>query len=424
MSRVPDDDGHEKKRGNAMTTRRLMLATALLAASGFAACTRAAWAEDTVKVGVLNDISGVNSSSSGMGSVLAAQMAAEDFMAEAGPGGAKVSIVFADHQNKADIGAQIVRQWIDKDGVDAVVDLPNSAVALAVNQVMREKDRAFLASSTATSDLTSKFCAATTVQWTFDTWALANGTATALVKQGGDSWYFITSDYAFGHALERDATDVVTQAGGHVVGHSFTPLDTTDMSSYLLQAQASKAKVVGLAQGGTDLWNLVKQAGEFGIGRDSQKLTGLLVFIADVDSIGLQQAQGLLLTSAFYWDLNDSTRAWSKRFSARFNGKPPTMNHAGVYSSTLAFLKAQAVAKSRSGTAIVAQMEAAPFTDPLFGRMSVRKDGRAVHDMYLFQVKTPAESKSRWDVYKLVETIPADRAFRPMAQGACPLVKG
>ena len=393
-------------------------------ALSLAAPARAEIPGGVLKGGVLNDMGGPFADLSGKGSVAAAQLAAEDFAKEAGPGAPRVEIVSADHQNKADVGAATARRWVDQDGVAAVVDVPNSAVALAVNQVLRDKDRAFLASSTATSDLTGKFCAPTTVQWTFDTWALANGTARALVKGGGDTWFFITADYAFGQALSRDATALVQANGGKVLGEARHPLDTTDLSSYLLTAQASGAKVIALANAGTDTSNTIKQAAEFGVGRGGkQRLAGLLVFLTDVDALGLQTAQGLVLTEAFYWDLNDRTRAWSKRFAERAGGRMPTMNHAGVYSSVLAYLRAATAADTVSGAKVVARMAAAPIEDPLFGTTTIRRDGRAVHDMYLFEVKTPAESKGRWDYYKLAATIPADQAFRPMAEGGCPLVQ-
>jgi len=376
-----------------------------------------------IKIGVLNDMSGVSANISGKGSVTAAQMAAEDFAAEAGPGAPKVEILSADHQNKADVGAAIARGWIDRDGVIAVADVPNSAVALAVNQVLREKDRAFLASSSATSDLTGSQCAATTVQWTFDTWALANGTARAVSRQGGHKWFFIASDYALGASLVRDASAVVKAEGGSVVGDLRAPLDVTDWSSYLLQAQASGADVIATANAGTDVVNTLKQAAEFGIGRDGrQRMVGLLVFLPDVEGMGLDVAQGLLLTEAFYWDLNDKTRTWTKRFAARSGGRVPTMNHAGVYSETLAFLRAAKDAGTASGAALVARMKAAPIDDPLFGPTTIRTDGRAMHAMYLFRVKVPAASKGPFDLYDLVATIPAEQAFRPMAEGGCPLV--
>ena len=387
----------------------------------------ASWAQipgNTIRIGVLNDMSGPFADLSGKDSVVAAQMAADDFAKDAGSGAPKVEILSADHQNKADIGAAIARRWADQDNVAAVVDVPNSAVALAVNQVMKEKDRTFLASSSATSDLTGPQCTRTTVQWTFDTWALANGTARALVARGGSTWFFLASDYAFGAALTRDATALVKQSGGTVLGGVRMPLGAPDMSSYLLQAQASGAQVLGIAAAGDDVTNIVKQAAEFGLGRnDTQRLAGLLVFLTDVKSMGLQTAQGLLLTEAFYWDLNDKTRAWSDRFAAKAGGRKPTMNHAGVYSSVLAYLRAAAVVQSISGQAVVAKMEAAPIDDALFGPTTIRPDGRAVHAMYLFQVKTPAQSKGPWDFYNLVSTIPPEQAFRPMNEGGCPLVK-
>jgi branched-chain amino acid transport system substrate-binding protein len=395
----------------------------LFAAASFAPVS-AQIPNNTIRVGVLNDMSGPYADLSGKGSVIAAQMAAEDFAAQAGPDAPKVAILSADHQNKADIGAAIARRWVDEEAVDAVVDVPNSAVALAVNQVMRDKDRAFLASSTATSDLTGSACAPTTVQWTFDTWALANGTAAALIGEGGKSWYFIASDNALGKPLVRDAGALVGTHGGHVLGDVRSPLGAADLSSELLQAQSSGAQVIGIANAGDDVVNTVKQAAEFGIGKDgSQKLAGLLVFLTDVKAMGLQTAQGLLLTEAFYWDLNDATRAWSARFAARDGGRMPTMNQAGVYSSVLAYLRAAAAAQSVSGSAVVARMAAAPIHDALFGPTTIRPDGRAVHAMYLFQVKSPAQSKSAWDVYNLVATIPAEQAFRPLAQGGCRLVK-
>jgi branched-chain amino acid transport system substrate-binding protein len=377
----------------------------------------------TIKVGVLNDMTGPYADLSGKGSIIAAQMAAEDFAKEAGPSAPKVEILSADHQNKADVGASIVRAWIDRDNVAAIVDVPNSAVALAVNQITREKDRTFLASSSATSDLTGAQCAPTTVQWTFDTWALANGTARALLQSGGKKWFFIAADYALGLSLVRDAGALITSSGGSIAGTVKAPLGAADLSSYLLQAQSSGADVIGIANAGDDVVNTVKQAAEFGIARDGkQRLAGLLVFLTDVQAMGVNTAQGLLLTEAFYWDLNDSTRAWSQRFAARAGGRMPTMNHAGVYSETLAFLRATAAAGTLSGKAVVAKMGAAPIDDPLFGPTTIRPDGRAVHAMYLFQVKQPAESKGPYDLYKLVATIPAAEAFRPMADGGCPLV--
>jgi branched-chain amino acid transport system substrate-binding protein len=377
-----------------------------------------------LKIGVLTDMAGPYADLSGKGSVVAARLAAEDFAAESGPRAPRVEVVVADHQNKADVGAGIVRRWVDEEGVSAVIDVPNSTVALAINQFMRDRDRAFIASSVASSDLTGKFCMPTTVQWTMDTWALANGTATALVKDHGDTWFFLTADYAFGHALSRDAAALVRANGGQVLGEVRHPLGTADLSSPLLTARSSGAKVIALANAGADAGNAIKQAAEFGIGSDGkQRLAGLLIFITDIDAVGLQTAQRMVLTSAFYWDLNDQTRAWSRRFAARMDGRMPTMDQAGVYSSMLAYLRAAKAADTISGTKVVAQMASAPIGDSLFGTTTIRRDGRAVHDMYLFEVKAPAESKGRWDYYKLIATIPAGQAFRPMAEGGCPMVQ-
>jgi branched-chain amino acid transport system substrate-binding protein len=374
---------------------------------------------ETVKVGVLNDMAGPFADQAGRGSVIAARMAAEDFAAEGG--GFKVEILSADHQNKPDIGSQIVREWVDRQGVAAVADVVNSAVALAVNQVMRERNRTFIASSSGTSDLTGKFCAPTTVQWTYDTWALGNAAARALTKQGGDTWFFIAFDYALGAALERDTTEVLKSLGGKVLGSTRHPLGAADFSSYLLEAQASGARVVALADTGTDLVNGVKQAGEFGL-RQKQVLTGLFTQIVDVDAIGLKDAQGLLLSEAFYWDLNDQTRAFSRRFAGLFGARVPTENQAGVYSSVLAYLHAVKAANSIEGERVLTAMRRAPIEDALFGTVTIRPDGRAVHPMYEFRVKKPEASKQRWDYYELVETIPGDEAFRPLSQGGCPAV--
>lgn len=374
---------------------------------------------DPVKIGILNDMGGPFADQSGPGSVVAAHMAAEDFAAQSGS--FPVQILSADHQNKPDVGAQIARQWVDRDGVAAIADAVNSGVGLAVNQVMAEKHRTFLATNVGTSDLTGKFCQPTTVQWTMDTYALGSTIARAVMQQGGNTWYFISFDYALGAALERDATATLTALGGKVVGSTRHPLGTTDFSSYLLAAQSSGAKVVALADTGADLINAVKQASEFGLTKQ-QTLAGLFTQIVDVDAIGLQAAQGLLVTEAFYWDLNDTTRAFSRRFAQRFNGRMPTANQAGVYSSVLAYLNAVKAADTIEGEAVVAQMQKAPIHDALFGTVTVRKDGRAVHDMYTFKVKTPAESKGRWDDYRIVTTIPGNEAFRPLNQGGCPLV--
>ncbi len=335
----------------------------------------------------------------------------------------KVDIISADHQNKPDIGANIARQWFDTQNVDAIVDVPNSGVALAVNEVVREKNKVFLVSGAAISDLTGPKCSPNTIHWTYDTWMLANGTGKAVVKTGGDTWFFITADYAFGHALERDTTAVVQANGGKVLGSVSVPLNNQDFSSFLLQAQQSKAKIIGLANAGGDTINSIKQGAEFGITAGGQHFAGLLVFIGDVEAMGLKVAQGLVLTETFYWDMNDATRAWTKRWQADRPGKFPTMNQAGVYSATLHYLKAVAALKSaKDGKAVVDEMKKMPTDDPLFGKGIVRADGRKIHPAYLFQVKSPAESKYPGDDYILKATIPANEAFRPMKDDNCPLV--
>jgi branched-chain amino acid transport system substrate-binding protein len=374
----------------------------------------------TVKIGVLNDRSGVYADLSGEGSVTAARMAAEDFGAEAK--GIKVEIVSADHQNKPDVASTITRQWIDQDGVNAIVDVPTSSAALAVNEITKEANAVFINSGAASSDLTGPACSPHTVHWTYDTWALANGTGSAMVEQGGDTWFFLTADYAFGHALERDTSAVVEKAGGTVVGTVRHPFPGTDFSSFLLQAQSSGAKVIGLANAGGDTINSIKQAAEFGITQAGQALAGLLIFITDVHALGLQTAQGLVLTESFYWDLNDQTREWSARFEA-IDGDKPTMVQAGVYAGVLHYLKAIEQTKSTEADAVVAKMKEMSTDDPLFGQGEIRADGRKVHDMYLFRVKSPEQSSGEWDYYETVATIPADRAFRPLADGNCPLVQ-
>lgn len=375
----------------------------------------------SVKLGVLNDRSGLYADLTGEGSVVAARLAVADF--KAAEKGIKVEIVSADHQNKPDVGSTIARTWYDQDGVDVILDTPTSSVALAVNQITREKNKIFINSGAASSDLTGKACSPNTVHWTYDTVALANGTGGAMVKAGGDSWFFLTADYAFGHALERDTAAIVTKNGGKVLGVVRTPFPGTDFSSFLLQAQASKAKVIGLANAGGDTINSIKQAGEFGITQGGQKLAGLLVFITDVHALGLQTAQGLVLTESFYWDTNDQTRAWSERFAKAHNGNKPTMIQAGVYAGVLHYLKAVEAAKSKDSAAVMAKMKEMTTDDPLFGKGSIRADGRKMHDMFLFEVKKPAESKGPWDYYKQVAVLPAEQAFRPLAESECPLVK-
>ena len=382
-----------------------------------------AQSDGVIKIGVMNDMSGLYADIAGPGSVWAAKKAVEDFGAAAK--GMKVEVLAADHQNKPDIGSNVVRQWIDVDKVDVIVDVPTSSVALAVNQITKDKNKVFLNSGAASSDLTSKACTPNTVHWTYDTWALANGTGKAAVKTGGDTWFFLTADYAFGHALERDTEAVVLANGGKVLGKVRHPFPGQDFSSFLLQAQSSKAKVIGLANAGGDTINSIKQAAEFGIVKGGQSLAGLLVFVTDVHALGLATAQGLLVTEAFYWDRTDDSRAFSKEFAAANKGRMPTMVQAGVYASVLHYLKAVAALKNdeSDGAKVVAQMKTMPTDDKLFGKGSIREDGRKIHDMYLFEVKKPAESKGPWDYYKVRATIPAAEAFRPIAQGECAMAK-
>jgi branched-chain amino acid transport system substrate-binding protein len=384
-----------------------------------------AFADDkVVKIGALSDQSGLYSDLGGPGSTLAAQMAVED--SGLTKKGWTIDVISGDHQNKPDIGAGIARKWFDEDKVDVIVDVPNSGVALAVSGVVKEKNGVFLISGASTSDLTGKACSPNSIHWTFDTYALANGTGKAVVKAGGDSWFFLTADYAFGHALQRDTSAVVEANGGKVLGSVNVPLNTPDFSSYLLQAQSSKAKIIGLSNAGGDTSNSIKQAHEFGIAAGGQKLAALLLFITDVNAIGLDIAQGLEFTETFYWDMNDGARAFSKRFSERMkNHAAPSMVQAGVYSATLHYLKALEAlgGNPHDGAKVVAKMKEMPTDDPLFGKTTIRADGRRLFPAYLFEVKSPAESKYPWDYYKLIGTIPAEEAARPLAQSECPMVK-
>jgi branched-chain amino acid transport system substrate-binding protein len=405
-----------------MTIRQILRSSVVAAAVALAwPGAQAQISDGVIKIGVLSDMSSLYTDIAGRGSELAARMAVEDFGAAAK--GMKVEIVSADHQNKPDVGSQIANQWYDVDKVDVIVDVPTSSVALAINEVTRKKGKAFLVSGAASSDLTGKACSPNTIHWAYDTWMLANGTGNAIVKTGGDSWFFLTADYAFGHALERDTEAVVQKNGGKVLGKVRHPLNTQDFSSFLLQAQASKAKIVGLANAGGDTTNSIKQAAEFGIVKRGQNLAGLLVFISDVHSLGLPTAQGLIFTETFYWDMNDQTRAFTKRFAPANRGIHPTMVHAGVYSAVLHYLKAIESAKTDDGTKVIAEMKRLPTDDPLFGKGSVRADGRKIHPAYLVEVKKPSESKGPWDYHRVRATIPAEEAFRPMDQGGCSLVK-
>src|SRR5882757_1989526 len=396
-----------------------MTALAVVLATG------SAYAQTTVKIGVLSDMSSLYADIGGPGSVAAAKLAVADF--NAANKDIKVEIVSGDHQNKQDVGSSIANQWLDVEKVDVIVDVPNSGVALSLNEIIRGKNKVFINSGAASSDLTGAKCSPNTVHWTYDTWMLANGTGKAIVKTGGDTWFFLTADYAFGHALERDTAAVVEANGGKVLGKVRHPINTSDFSSFLLQAQASKAKVIGLANAGGDTINSIKQAAEFGIVKGGQSLAGLLVFASDVNALGLNTAQGLVLTETWYWDQNDTNRAWTKRWAAerKTTDKVPTMNQAGVYAGTLHYLKAVTALKSAAdGKAVVAEMKKEPTDDPLFGKGSIRADGRKLHPAYLFEVKKPSESKYFGDFYKVRATIPADQAFRPLKEGGCPLVSG
>jgi branched-chain amino acid transport system substrate-binding protein len=394
------------------------LAALALAASG----AHAQISDGVIKIGVMNDQSGTYADLAGPGSVVAARMAVEDF--GAAKKGMKVEIVVADHQNKPEVGSSIARQWFDVDKVDMIVDVPTSSVVLAVNQVAKEKNKVLIVSTGATVDLTGKACTPNSVHWTYDTWSLANGTGTAVVKNGGNTWFFLTADYAFGHSLEEQTEAVVLKLGGKVLGKVRHPFPSADMSSFLLQAQASKAKIIGLANAGADTINAIKQGAEFGIVKGGQQFAGLLVFLTDVHSLGLNVAQGLLLTESFYWDLNPQTRAFSQRFAKLHKGAMPTMGQAGVYAGVLHYLKAvEALKSDAAGDKVVAKMKELPTDDPAFGKGRIRQDGRKIHDMYLFEVKKPSESKGPWDYYTLRGTIPAEQAFRPEKEGGCPLVK-
>jgi branched-chain amino acid transport system substrate-binding protein len=375
----------------------------------------------TVKVGVLTDMSGFASDANGKGSVLAAQMAAEDFAKELPD--MNIEVIFADHQNKPDIGGGIARKWIDTEKVNAILDIPVSSVALAVNEITRNSNALFIASGPGSTDLTGSKCSPHLVHWTYDTWALARGTAKSVTESGKKKWFFLTADYAFGHALEKDATELVRASGGTVVGAVRHPINTPDFSSFLLQAQASGADVIALANAVGDTINSIKQAAEFNILGSKQSVVALLLQLTDVHSLGLQVAKGLFLTQPFYWDQNAGTREFADRFAKRLDGRRPTDVQAGVYAGFLHYLKAVKQTNDTSADTVIAAMKAMPTDDPLFGRGRIRSDGRKIHPTYVMQVKTPAESKGPWDYFKIIDTIPAEEAFRPENQGGCPLVK-
>jgi branched-chain amino acid transport system substrate-binding protein len=381
----------------------------------------AQFTNNVIKIGVLTDQSGLWSDMSGRGSVEAAKMAVEDFGGSVGD--TPIEVIDADHQNKPNIGAAIAAGWIDVDKVDVIVDVPNSGVALAVAKVVADKNRVFIASGAATPNLTGKACAPTTVHWTYDTWALGHGTARELVKAGGDTWFFVTADYAFGRQLQEDMSATVVASGGKVVGSVLHQLNENDFRSALLKAQASGAKVIGLANAGADTIKSIRDAAALHLAQDGRKLASFFVTITDVHSLGLERAQGLEFASAFYWDRNEQSRAWSRRFAVRNNGRMPTMVQAGVYASVLHYLKAtRELGADGDGKALVAKMKSIPTDDWLFGRGRIRPDGRKVHSLFLYEVKKPSESKGPWDYYKLLGEIPADQAFRPLSQGDCPLV--
>jgi branched-chain amino acid transport system substrate-binding protein len=392
---------------------------ALALALGLA--TAAAAEEKPIRIGVLNDMSGPYADFQGPGSVLAAEMAVEDYGGRAA--GRKVEVISADHQNKTDVGAAIARKWLDEDGVDMIADVPNSAVALAVNQIVKEKNKVFIGSGAGTAALTGEQCTPNTVHWTYDTWQLGHALGRAIVEQGKNNWFFIAADYAFGHDLQKQAADAVVKNGGKVLGTVDAPLGTTDFSSFLLQAQSANPEVLALAVAGADLTNAVKQAAEFGVSRKAS-LAAFVLTVQNIPAVTLQAAQGLLTVNAWYWDLNDGTRKWAERYEARFSKhQMPNDMQAGVYSSVLAYLKAvDKVGGAGDGRAVVAAMKATPSDDPVYGKVEIRADGRAMHPVYLLQAKSPEESKRPWDYFKVVAAIPADHAFRPLDEGKCPLV--
>ena len=397
-----------------------MQKTIILVASFLASFSVPAWAQTPLKLGLLLDMSGPYADIGGQGSVTAARMAVDDFGGKVL--GRPIEVVFADHQNKPDLASALARQWFDDQGVETILDVAGSSAALAVNEVAKQRNKIFIANLPAVRRLTNEDCAPYTVHYTYDNYALGKGTGEATVKAGYDSWFFITADYVFGKDLETITSTFVAKNGGKVVGSVRAPLNTADFSSYLLQARASQAKVIGLANSGADTINAIKQAAEFGVGKSGQKLVGLLVYITDVNSLGLQTAQGLLLTEAFYWDMNDETHAWSRRYFDKMK-KMPNMNQAGVYSSTLHYLKAVEASGTVEASAVMKKMKATPIDDFFARGGRIREDGRMVHDMYLFEVKKPSESSEPWDDYKLVATIPAEEAFQPLSQSTCPLVK-
>jgi branched-chain amino acid transport system substrate-binding protein len=396
----------------------VVVAGLALAVTGTAA--NAQISDDVVKLGVLTDMSSLYADATGKGSLAAVEMAVADYGGKVK--GKPIEVVSADHQNKPDVGVAIARNWYDNEKVDAILDVPTSSVALPISALTREKNKININSGGGSSDITGPACSPNTVHYTYDTYALSNVAGKAMVKRGEDTWFFVTADYAFGMALERDAANVVKESGGKVLGDVRAPLNTSDFSSYLLQAQASKAKVVALANAGGDTTNALKQAAEFGLAQSGQKMIALLMEITDTHSLGLKATQGLIVTDGFYWDMNDETRAFSKRFYDKI-GRMPTMIQAGLYSATMHYLKAIEAIGTDDAPKVMAQMRATPINDFFAKNGKIRIDGRMVHDMYLFEVKKPSESKGEWDLYKLIATVPGDEAFRPLDKGGCPLVK-
>jgi len=408
----------------ASTRRRMLTGIAAVAfgISGLAA----ARADDTtpLRVGVLTDMSSLYADITGPGSVAAAKMAVEDFLAGPHKMKRQIEVLSGDHQNKADLGANLAREWIDRNNVEAIIDVPNSSVALAVRNLVQQSNKVLLVSGASSSDLTGKACSPNLVHWSYDTYALSNGTARAVVAGGGKTWFTLTADYAFGHAMEAEVKNVVQKMGGTVVGGVRTPINSQDFSSFLLQAQGSKAQIIGLINAGGDTINSIKQSVEFGIPQGGQRVVATVLYLSDVHSLGLKVAQGLQFTESFYWDLNDGTREWAKRFAPRNNNRYPTAMQAGVYAATLHYLKAvDALGAAGDGKAVVQEMKKLPTDDPLFGKGSVRADGRKLHNMYLFEVKKPEESKYPWDYYKLIKTIPPAEAWRPLEEGGCDFLK-
>jgi branched-chain amino acid transport system substrate-binding protein len=406
------------QRCNTMSSLPRILGVSLFALC--ASVTAFADTPRTMKIGVLNDASGPYSDNAGEGSVTAAKMAAEDFMRKHPD--FKVEIISADHQNKADIGAAIARRWIDQEAVDAVADVPNSAVGLAVNEVVRGSKAGLIASSAASSDLTGKYCSPNTIQWTFDTWAASHTIGNYLVRHGGKKWYFVATDNALGKAMVRDGASVITSGGGTVLGSVNVPINNADYASFILQADSSGADVIAFATAGGDTVNLIKQSSEFGLKQSGRTFAALLTTTNDVESTGLAEGQGLIITQPFYWDMNEASRAWSAKFGERRHGHAPTAFHAGVYSSVLAYLNAALAAGTNDAQAVIAKMKQAPIDDELFGPVVVRADGRAIHNMYILKVKAPKASKSKWDLLEQVGVLTGPEAFRPLDQGGCSLI--